>query len=90
LSETNARSRIAGQYFLEDVPTDGHPITLNGAIHAFCGILRFLVASAAEAEFGALFLNCKEGKILGLVLQELGHNQPPTPVQLALPMTQFK
>jgi len=38
------------------------------------------VASAAEAELGALFLNCKEGKILRLVLQELGHQQPLTPI----------
>ena len=42
-------------------------------------MLKFIVASAAEAELGALFLNCKEGKILLLVLQELGHAQPPTP-----------
>jgi hypothetical protein len=46
----------------------------------FCGILKFVVASAAEAELGTLFLNCKEGKILRLVLQELGHDQPPTPI----------
>ena len=38
------------------------------------------MASAAEAELGALFLNCKEGKILWLILQELGHLQPPTPI----------
>jgi hypothetical protein len=61
-------------YFLGNVPTDGQPITLNGTIYVFCGILRFIVASAAEAESGALFLNCKEGKILQLVLQELGHD----------------
>jgi len=42
-------------------------------------MLKFIVASAAEAKLGALFLNCKEGKILRLVLQELGHVQPPTP-----------
>ena len=80
LSEPNARSRIAGHYFLGDVPTNDTPIQLNGAILVFCGILKFVVASAAEAELGALFLNCKEGKILRLVLQELGHKQPPTPV----------
>jgi hypothetical protein len=80
LSETNARSWIAGHYFLGDVPTDRQPITLNGAIYTFCGKSKFVVASAAEAELGALFLNCKEGKILRLVLQELGHDQPPTPI----------
>eukprot|EP00804_Cyclotella_cryptica_P015310 CCRYP_005417-RA/>CCRYP_005417-RA protein AED:0.07 eAED:0.07 QI:0/-1/0/1/-1/1/1/0/1190 len=79
LSETKARSRIAGHFFLGSVPSDATPITLNGAIYVFCGILKFVVASAAEAELGALFLNCKEGTILRLVLQELGHPQPPTP-----------
>ena len=55
-------------------------IQLNGAIFTFCGILKFVVASAAEVELGALFLNCKEGKIVRLILEELGHKQPPTPM----------
>jgi hypothetical protein len=62
------------------IPTDNKPIQLNGAIYVFCGILKFVVTSAAEAELGALFLNCKEGNILRLVLQDLGHHQPPTPI----------
>ena len=45
-----------------------------------CGILKFVVASAAEAELGALFLNCKEGRIMRLTLQEMGHPQPATPI----------
>ena len=32
------------------VPVDGRPIKLNGAIFIMCGILKFVVASAAEAE----------------------------------------
>eukprot|EP00804_Cyclotella_cryptica_P027230 CCRYP_014362-RE/>CCRYP_014362-RE protein AED:0.46 eAED:0.46 QI:0/-1/0/1/-1/0/1/0/105 len=78
LSETNARSRIAGHFFLGSVLIDKQPIQLNSAIYVFCGILKLVVASVAEAKPGALFLNCKEGKILRLVLQELGHMQPPT------------
>ena len=53
---------------------------MNGAIFTFCGILKCVVASAAETELVALFLNCKEGKIIRLILQELGHMQPSTPV----------
>jgi hypothetical protein len=44
-------------------PKDGDPIKLNGAFFTLCTILRFVVASAAEAELGALFLNFKEGII---------------------------
>jgi hypothetical protein len=80
LSETRARSRIAGYFFLGSTPADNQPITLNGAIFTLCGILKIVVASAAEAELGALFMNSKEGVILRLVLAELGHKQPPTPV----------
>ena len=47
LSESNARSRIAGHYFLVNTPEDNQPITLNGRVYVFCGILKFVVASAA-------------------------------------------
>ena len=80
LSEPNARSRICGHFFLGSIPKDNEPIKMNGAIFCLCAILKFVVASAAEAELGALFLNCKEGKVLRLTLNELGHPQPPTPV----------
>ena len=62
------------------VPKNGQPIPLNGAIYVYSGILKFVVASAAEAELGALFVNCREGKTIRLILEELGHEQPPTPV----------
>ena len=52
----------------------------NGNIFVMCGILKFVVCSAAEAESAALFLNAKAGKIIGLILEELGHPQPPTPI----------
>ena len=82
LSERGARSRAAGYYFLGWMPKDGEPIRLNGALHVLSTILRSITASAAEAELGALFLNMKEGRILRLALEELGHPQPPTPVHV--------
>jgi hypothetical protein len=80
LSEPRARSRLAGYFFLGEVPKKGENIQINGNIFVSCGILRIVVCSAAEAELGALFLNIKEGKVLRLALSELGHHQPPTPV----------
>jgi hypothetical protein len=61
LSEAGARSRACGHFFMGWSPNDGDPIKLNGAFFTLCAVLRFVVASAAEAELGALFLNCKEG-----------------------------
>ena len=62
------------------VPQGRRPDKLNGVFFTLCTILRFVAASAAEAELGALFLNCKEGIIFRLTLEELGHPQPRTPV----------
>lgn len=80
LNEPNGRSRVAGFFFLGSTSTPTKPITLNGAIHVSCSVIKFTVASAAEAELGALFINCREGKIIRLILEELGHPQPATPV----------
>jgi hypothetical protein len=38
------------------------------------------VAPAAEAELGALFMNCQEGMIFKATLEDLGHPQPPISV----------
>ncbi len=78
LSESNAQSRARGHFFMGWTPKDGNPIKLNGGFFALCAILCFVVASAAKAELNALFLNCKEGMIFQLTLEELGHPQPKT------------
>jgi hypothetical protein len=37
-----------------------------------------VVSSVAEAEFGALFVNAKEGTVTRTTLTEMGHNQDAT------------
>ncbi len=81
LSEPKARSRLGGIFFLGSLPINGKPIQLNGPVFVVASICKFVVASAAEAELGALFYNCQDGTILRLTLEELGHQQPPTPIQ---------
>eukprot|EP00804_Cyclotella_cryptica_P022079 CCRYP_019736-RA/>CCRYP_019736-RA protein AED:0.25 eAED:0.37 QI:0/-1/0/1/-1/0/1/0/181 len=80
LHEPSACSRIGGHFFLGWTPSDHFPIKLNGAIHVISTILNFVAASVAEAELGAQFVNAKEGCIIRLILKELGHPQPPTPI----------
>ena len=82
LTATKGRSRIGGHFFLGKYPTDNIPIFLNGPILSICTILRNVATSAAEAELGALFHNAKEGKVLRLILTELEHPQPPTPIHI--------
>ena len=82
LSAPKARSCTGGYFFLGSIPRDAKPIIINGAIHITCTILKLVAASAAEAELGALFLNAQEAKVIRLVLEELGHPQPPTPIHV--------
>jgi hypothetical protein len=56
LSAPNARSRASGYFFLRSLPKPNMPIKLKGAINVICSPLRFVAASAAEAELGALFI----------------------------------
>jgi len=69
-----------GDFFMGSIPKDGDPIKLNGAFYTLCSVLRFVVASAAEAEPGALFFNCQEGMIFKTDYEDLGHPQPKIPV----------
>ena len=80
LSKPNARSRASGHFFMGDLPIIGKPIKLNGSFHMLCSNLRFVVASVAEAKLGALFLNCQEGMIFKLTLEDLGHIQQKIPI----------
>jgi hypothetical protein len=80
LSEANAHSRACGHLFMGWKPDASNLIKLNGAFFTLCSILRFVVASAAEAELGALFLNCKQATIFWLTFKEMGHPQPPIPI----------
>ena len=52
---------------------------MNGAVYVFCGVLKCVVASAAEADL-ALFLNTTQGRILCIALHGLGHKQLPAPM----------
>ncbi len=82
LSAPQACSRAGGYFFLGSIPQDGNPIKINGAIHITCTILKLVAASAAEAELGAIFLIAQEAKVFRLILAELGHPQPPTPIHI--------
>ena len=44
-------------------------------------IIKAVMSSAAEAKLGALFINFKESIPAHQSLEEIGHIQPPTPMQ---------
>jgi hypothetical protein len=88
LSEPPTKSRYGGFFYLSDQPPAAGPKTgdaqptLNGPILAVTHILKEVVASAAEAELGALYNNSREAAPLRITLEELGFPQPPTPIQV--------
>ncbi len=39
------------------------------------------MSSTAEAELGSLYINAREAVPCRMLLKEMGHKQPPTPIQ---------
>jgi hypothetical protein len=83
LSEPKARSRAGGHFYLSNKPADPkkpplQPPPINSAIHTTCHILRnIIMASTAEAEVAALFVDSQEAVPIRTKVEEMGHPQPP-------------
>jgi hypothetical protein len=77
-NEKKLRRRAGGHFFLSN--KDKFPPN-NGAIFTNATIIKAVMASAAKAELGALYLNAKEVVYLQQILIEMGHPQPQTPIQ---------
>ena len=78
LSKPKARSRAGGHFFLSNdstIPPNSGAI-LNGA-----HIIRHVMSSATEAELEALYIMAIEAVYIQIILEEMGHAQPPTPLQ---------
>ncbi len=78
LNETNACSRAGAHIFLSE--DDPFP-RFNGAVLAIAQIIKFVMASAAEAELAALFITAREMIPHRQTLIEMGWPQPKTPIQ---------
>ena len=87
LSVAKDRICASGVYFLSDPKPDtitfnDYTTLLNVFVHVLCKILRNIMASAVEAEYGALFLNGQATVLIRTTLTKMGHSQPPTPIQV--------
>jgi hypothetical protein len=80
LSENEAKIRAGGFFYMGNTTKNDKKLT-NGAILIVSKVLKHVMSSAAEAEIGAVFINAKEGAVLRTTLEELGHKQPPTPME---------
>jgi hypothetical protein len=78
LSEPKAKSRIGGYFYLGNKSDSRMKPLYNGPLLCHTTFLKHVVSSVAEAEFGALFVNAKEGTVTRTTLSEMGHNQDAT------------
>jgi hypothetical protein len=78
LSDPKARSRIGGYFYLGNKSESRMKPLSNGPLLCHTTVLDHVVSSVAEAEFGALFINAKEGTVMRTTLYEMGHNQDAT------------
>ena len=78
LSESNAQSHAYGHFFMSDNSADPPN---NGSVLSVSQIIKAAMSSAAEAEIGALFVNCHKSIPSRHTLIDIGHPQPPTSVQ---------
>jgi hypothetical protein len=79
-SEEIARSRAGGHHDLIDNVEDPYLEPINGAIICISFLISCIVASVAEAEYAAIFINAQMGVIIRMTLEELGKPQGPTPI----------
>ncbi len=78
LSEPKARSRTGGHFFLSSdttIPAN------NGAVLNIVHIIKHVMLSATKAELAALYIMAREAVYIQIVLEEMGHTQPPTQLQ---------
>ena len=53
----------------------------NGAVNTVTQMIKTVMSSAAEAELGALYINCRKAIPERHLLEAMGHHQPQTPIQ---------
>jgi hypothetical protein len=79
LSVSKEMSCLGGLFYLGYNPPNEYK--LNGSILNVASVIKNIVASAAESEFGACFQNAQTAAPLRVTLTELGHKQAATPLR---------
>jgi hypothetical protein len=79
LCEPKAKSRAGGHFFMS---TNAEIPPNNGAILNIAHIIKHVMTSATEAELAALYIMAREAVYMRIILEEMGHKQPATPIQI--------
>ena len=78
LSKPKTCSRVGGHFFLSNNITV--PLN-NGVVLNIAHIIKHIMSSATKAELAGLYIMAREAVYIRIILKELGHMQPPTPLQ---------
>ncbi len=78
LSKPKAPSWAGGHFFLS---SDTTVAPNNGAILNVAHITKNVKSSATEAELAGLYIMARKAVYIRIILEKLGHAQPPTPLQ---------
>eukprot|EP00804_Cyclotella_cryptica_P013561 CCRYP_012917-RA/>CCRYP_012917-RA protein AED:0.40 eAED:0.40 QI:0/-1/0/1/-1/1/1/0/288 len=78
LSEPGTCSR-AGRHF--SLSSNAEIPPKNGVFLNIAHIIKHVMASTTEAELAALYIMAREAVFIRIILEELGHKQPATPLQ---------
>jgi hypothetical protein len=78
LSETKAKSHIGDSFYLCNIPNSSATPLTNGPLLCHTTVLKHVVSSVDKAEFGAVFVNSKEGTVTRTTLSEMGRKQDAT------------
>ena len=89
LSVAQARSRTSGVHFLSKGPPDpdnpeGFMPATNGILLVMCNIMHNIMASAAEAEYGTIFVNAQTSVPIRTTHSETVWKQGPTAIQVEI------
>ena len=87
LSESKSRIRVGGIFYLSSklpqhnqAPDCSH--RFNAPFHVVAKILKMITISVMETEVAATFHNAKEALPFIVTRAEMGHPQPPTPMEV--------
>ena len=79
LCEPKAKSRASGHFFMSNnakIPPN------NGAILNIAHIIKQCMTLATEAELATVYITAQEVVYMRIILEEMGHKQPATPIQM--------
>ena len=78
LSKPKARIWAGVNFFLSNESTIPHN---NGAVLNITHIIKHVMTSATESELASIYIMAREVVYIRIIIEELGHKQPPTSLQ---------